>query len=427
MKQPLLVCRICFRTRISLVLCAFCLHFSALAQQQAMGATIGLNFLASDNTTQAFGRPHFGIGVDYFFPDYASTKFLKKYYDRLFSSPKLQLRGQMSVNQFYLKNQPNTSITSVGASVLYFPKAYDYKQKRHFLTEFGYKAGWHSETSAPFHNLFGGIGTRHKLKNDWFLQTNLQYTFAFYDRLDREGRVGFRVKNTDSYLFVGATFLKSFLSVSEAQIREKAKDSLATARSLAMIVIEHTEKNKQSLVLVQDKLLKTALQLDSLNKLLKKRLIRNTDILAEVARLREKLRQYSYDEASKTALDNLIAELNQLQIANYIEKQNAISIAETLKLFDIDIAIAEKNLIDEKENLANAKRFLPFLPSEKTNTYDINQNYVQKAYLNIKAIETNLQKIQDKQILLKTNEKQVQLSIENIEKMTQKINDVIEE
>ena len=216
------------------------------AQYASFGSGIGLNILRSDdipnplinaktttNNYALIGKPRLSLNIDYNFPREITTPFLKRIYNPIFANAHTQLRGQIVFNQFNISEQKNNSIATLGASFLYFPIKIDENKKTNFFIEAGYKLGWNNTVIDPFNCLVAGIGTRHRLGNDWYWQTNLSFSWAFYDYLDQTGLKGYAKTSQDGFFLLNFSLLKPFLTNKELKRVEQSRDSLAVAENFA--------------------------------------------------------------------------------------------------------------------------------------------------------------------------------------------------
>jgi hypothetical protein len=229
---------------------------SLKAQYASFGSGIGLNILMSDEPNNlninnlrisqknytSIGQPSLSLNIDYNFPREITTKFLSKIYNPIFSKQHLQLRGQIIFNQFNISEEKNNSIATFGASFLYFPIKVDENKKTNFFIEMGYKMGWNNTVVDPFNCLVAGIGTRHRLGNDWYWQTNLSYTMAFYDYLDLSGPKGYASTSKDGYFLLNFSLLKPFLTNKEQKRVDQSRDSLAVTENFATSALDKSTK-----------------------------------------------------------------------------------------------------------------------------------------------------------------------------------------
>jgi hypothetical protein len=237
------------------------------AQYASFGSGIGLNILRSDdiatplinaktatNNYALIGSPRLSLNIDYNFPREITQPFLKRIYNPIFSNQHLQLRGQIIFNQFNISKEKNNSIATLGASFLYFPIKIDENKKTNFFIEAGYKLGWNNTIIDPFNCLVAGIGTRHRLGNDWYWQTNLSFSWAFYDYLDQTGPKGYAKTSKDGFLLLNFSLLKPFLTNKEQKRIDQSRDSLAVAENFATNVSFKSIKVFDLIKLVQNHL-----------------------------------------------------------------------------------------------------------------------------------------------------------------------------
>ncbi len=246
------------------------ISYQSNAQSAAFGGGIGINSIfgngvvlpqnkayrlgSGTSTQKAFSKPQMSLTIDYNFPSSVANKWLGFIYNPIFSNKFVRFRGQVGLNQYRITANKNNSILTFGGSFLYFPMAYNAEKKMNLFVESGYKAAFNNASFNPFNCLVMGIGSRHKMGNDWIIQTNLNYTWAFSDAVDQVGTRNYTFKNSDGFAAFNVSFLKSFFSKTEKTATDAAKDSIGMARAFAFQaiqkgqnVIEHT-KSIQELV-----------------------------------------------------------------------------------------------------------------------------------------------------------------------------------
>jgi hypothetical protein len=257
-------------SKFSLLFLLFFFLFSTYlhAQYASFGSGLGLNIIRSDdhsapssintkttsNSYSFIGKPRLSLNIDYNFPREIAAKGFGKLYNPIFSNAHLQLRGQVIFNQFNVSEEKHPSIATIGTSFLYFPVKIDENKKTNFFIEAGYKLGWNNTIVDPFNSFVTGIGTRHRLGNDWYWQTNLSFTWAFYDYLDETGPKGYAKTSQDRFVLLNFSLLKPFLTNKEQKRVEQSRDSLAVAENFAASVVQKSTKAMESIKVVQNDL-----------------------------------------------------------------------------------------------------------------------------------------------------------------------------
>ncbi len=377
-----------FMAKKALSFLAFALFFSSIhAQNQSFGAGIGINSLFSNgvnlpenptarlpltmNAKKSLSKPQMSLNVEYNFPNHLSNKWLGRIYNPVFSNPHLQLRGQVMFNQFRIEDKKNNSIMSFGGSVLYFPVAFEVEKKVNFFIETGYKAAWNNAALDPFHCFVLGIGTRHKMTNDWLLQMNMNYTLAFTDYVDQYGLKGFTLKNSDGYALFNVSILKTFFNSSEKQALDGAKDSLGMARSFAVQANIKGQKVVEDAKMIQ-KSLKPLLDKVQTDKAFVLKLSETALGISDKAiSVRLSLKGKSLDIADRE-IDSLKTAASTVMINRLVEykKVNDVHFLER----DIDKKIQElqRAAQETRQNLKLAFQYLPFLKQLETEVQRIN-------------------------------------------------------
>jgi hypothetical protein len=356
------------------------------AQNQSFGAGIGINSLFSNgvnlpenpiarlpltmNTKKSLSKPQMSLNVEYNFPNRVSNKWLGRIYNPVFSNPHLQLRGQVMFNQFRIGDKKNNSIMSLGGSVLYFPVAFEVEKKVNFFIETGYKAAWNNAALDPFHCFVLGIGTRHKMANDWLLQMNMNYTLAFTDYVDQYGLKGFTLKNSDGYALFNVSILKTFFNSSEKKALDGAKDSLGMARSFAVQANIKGQKVVEDAKMIQ-KHLKPLLDKVQTDKAFALKLSETALGISDKAiSVRLNLKK-SLDVADRE-IDSLKTAASTVMINRLVEykKVNDVHFLER----DIDKKIQElqRDAQETRQNLKRTFQYLPFLKQLETEVQRIN-------------------------------------------------------
>jgi hypothetical protein len=351
-----------------------CVFISSLqAQYASFGSGIGLNMLRSNDLNLSsgintkttndqyaiIGKPRLSLNIDYNFPREISSKWFKKIYNPIFSNAHLQFRGQIIFNQFNVSEEKNSSIATLGGSFLYFPKVIDENKKTNFFIEAGYKWGWNNTIVDPFNGIVTGIGTRHRLGNDWYWQANLTYTFAFYDYLDLSGSKGYAKTSQDGYFLLNFSLLKPFLTNKEQKRVDQSRDSLAVAENFAASVLLKSTKTidvlktfQNQVKAVEDKVLaseKTALKLsETANLIIKK-------VNVGYTHLKTKDERHN-TEREMDSLQSISFSIN-LAYSVEFEKMNFDILSKNpmeQKLVD-----AEQEVNEARQNLLFANKFLP--------------------------------------------------------------------
>ena len=264
---------------------------------------------------------------------------------------------------------------SFGGSILCFPAGFEALRKTNFFVETGYKAAWNNAAFDPFNCFVVGIGTRHNIGDDWFLQTNLSYTFAFNDYIDQFGLKGFTTKKTDGYALFNVSILRSFMSVSEKKVLDRAKDSLGMARSFSVQAIQKGQKVMENTKSIQ-KYLKPLLDKTKADKAAAIKLSETAlDISNKATATRLNLKK------NKTALDWAEMEMDSLKTAasafsinrfidNLYKKSNETQAMER----DVAQKIQElqHDIQEARQNMKLTFQYLPTLKELETETQRIN-------------------------------------------------------
>ncbi len=373
------------------------------AQNQSFGGGIGINSLfsngvnlqqkrdarlGSDNVNQkAFSKPQLSLNIDYNFANKLSNKWLGRIYNPIFSNPHLQLRGQAMFNQFRIDANKNNSILSFGGSLLYFPKAQDAHKSTNFFVETGYKAVLNNATFDPFHSFVLGVGTRHNIGNDWIMQMNINYTFAFYDYVDQYGTNGFTLKNTDGYALFNVSILKPFFNVKEKGALDRAKDSLGMARSFAVQAIEKGKTVTENVKVIQESV-KPLLEKTLKDKALAHKISETALAISDKAisiRLNVK-KSIGLDVAEREidSLKTLTATLSIDRLVDY-------DLASDVHIIERDIAKKiqelQRDLQETKQNLKWTYQYLPFLKDLEKEVQRINVKEGGEARIIITKVE----------------------------------------
>lgn len=358
------------------------------AQNQSLGGGIGINTLYSngvnlsqnqtsrlavvDDSKRTFSKPQMSLNIDYNFPNILKSNLLGRIYNPIFSSHHLQLRGQAMFNQFRISKGNNNSILSFGGSLLYFPVAYVSEKKINIFVETGYKAAWNNAVFDPFHCFVLGIGTRHNLGNDVFLQANINYTFAFNDYVDQYGLKGFTIKNSDGYALFNISILKSFLTVAQKKAQDGAKDSLGMARSFAVQAILKGQKVTEDAKSIQ-KYIKPLLEKTQIDKNFALKISETAFAISNKAvSTRLNLQKDKSLDNAERVIDSLKAAASTLLVNRLVDYEKA----SDAHLIERDIAKKVQELQrDTKEAQQNLKftfQYLPFLKELETEVQRIN-------------------------------------------------------
>jgi hypothetical protein len=430
-----------------LLLFAFFLNQSN-AQNQSFGGGIGLNSLFSNgvnlkqnagyrlglpsNTQKAFSKPQLSLSIDYNFPNKLSNNWLGRFYNPIFASSHLQLRGQVMYNQFRITPEKNNSIVSFGGSLLYFPIVHDATKNFNFFVEAGYKAAWNNAAFDPFNCLVLGAGTRHNLSNDWILQTNVNYTLAFNDYIDQYGFKGFAVKNSDGYALFNVSFLKPFFNGTQKKALDSAKDSLGMARSFAVQAIQkghHVTENVKSI----QKLVKPLLEKIQEDKALALKISETafgvSDKAISVRLNLQKGKALDKAEREMDSLKTVISMLNITRLLDY-EWSNDIHLIER----DVAKKVQElqRDVQDTRQNLKFAFQFLPLLKDLEEEAQRINVKEGAEARMVIskaeqailvgqKDFETAHNSLREIKNSFERADKNVKIALEDIEKTEKEI------
>lgn len=406
------------------------------AQYASYGSGIGLNILRSDDNVdniinartttdknRIIGKPRLSLNIDYNFPREISSKWLRKIYNPVFANPYWQLRGQIIFNQFNIATEKNNSMASLGMSFLYFPKAIDDAKKTNVFIEAGYKMGWNNTVIDPFNNVVLGIGTRHRLGNDWYWQTNLTYTFAFYDYLDNTGPKGYAKTSTDGFFLLNFSLLKPFLTNKEQKRMEQSRDSLAVAENFAETA---TLKSKKAMDLikslhvqlksVEDKVLeneKSALKLGETATLLTMKTLQGYE------RLKHNNEQYYVER-----------EMDSLQSIGF-----SINLAHSVAFEKVNFELVSKNELDQKikdlqQDIKEARQNLlfanKFLPRSKDFTFKIKALEAQELGWARESVEKALKETNLIQARVDRNTLKIKALVTTCEKTDKNIKNAIE-
>ena len=392
-----------------LVFSLFLTHLNA--QNQSLGGGIGLNSLLSNGvnliekstsrvgtptaTKNQFSQPQVSLNIDYNFPNKISNNWLGKIYNPIFGHRHLQMRWQAMFNQFHIDVDKNNSILSFGSSLLYFPVAQDFARNANFFIEVGYKAALNNGTYDPFHSAVFGLGMRHSLRNDWILQTNINYTYAFNEYVNLFGVKGFRVKNTDGFALFNVTILKSFLNFSDQGTLDKAKDSLGMARSFAVQAIDKgqlvSENTKTVQLLIQklnDKIRK--------DKILALK-ISETALVAsyKAVNIRLNLSKSKVFDAAERELDSLYSSISALSIDRLVD----YDLASDVHSAEVDIAKriqeVKRDFQDTRQNLILTYQYLPYLKELEQEVQRINVTEAGEARVIITKLEQMVATVQN--------------------------------
>jgi hypothetical protein len=347
----------------------FLFHFlsvSHYAQTAAFGGGVGFSSLhvekADGNTGgKTFSRPQISLNIDYYFPDKLSKKS-KGLYNTLFGKQYLQLRGQLSINQFKISETQNSSITTLGVSMLYFPTAYRLARKTNFFIDGGYKAGWNNNVVDPFHCLTAGVGMRRRLQNDWFLQTSLNYTFALYDYLDQNGSKGFNWSSNDGFLQLNVTVIKTFYNRDLKKKVDQARDSLAVSKSFSLNAIQKAEA-ADTVVQGLKKDVEVAVKQLSLVKNKAETLSKNAlRLLDNIGVLKSKLSKKVSVPTFERDLDSFRTQLASYNISYLVDLEKANSEQTNSSKLIVQLEALTKEISDARQNTSYAGKFIPFTP-----------------------------------------------------------------
>ncbi len=393
---------LCIAKRSFFVLVFFLFLNDVKAQNQSFGGGIGVNSLFSNgvnlqeknnlrsglyNTQKTFGKPQLSLNIDYNFPNKLSNKMLAKIYNPIFSSPHLQLRGQMMFNQFRIDTDKNNSILSFGGSLLYFLKAQDVGKSSNFFLETGYKAALNNASFDPFHCFVLGVGMRHSIGNDWILQTNINYTFALSDYIDQYGVKGFSFKNSDGYALFNISILKPFFNVIEKGALDRAKDSLGMARSFAVQAIEKGQKVTENVKFIQESV-KPLLEKTLKDKALAFKISETALAISDKAQsIRLKLKKSMGLDIAEREIDSLKTLTSTLSIDRLVD----YDLASDVHVIERDIAKKiqelQTDIQETKQNLKWTYQYLPFLKDLEKEVQRINVKEAGEARIIITKVE----------------------------------------
>jgi hypothetical protein len=419
----------------------FCLLSNALnAQYASFGSGLGGNIIRSDDhsawrsintktTSSAYsfiGQPRLSLNIDYNFPREIAEKGLGKLYNPIFSNAHTQLRGQVIFNQFNVSEQKNTSIATFGASFLYFPVKIDENKKTNFFIEAGYKMGWNNTVVDPFNSFVMGIGTRHRLGNEWYWQTNLSFTWAFYDYLDQTGPKGYAKTSKDGFALLNFTLLKPFLTNKEQKRMEQSRDSLAVAENFAANVVQKSTKASESIKALQNdlKLIEDKIKGYENNLLKISELSNNVtkNVNQGYAHLKTK------DEVLKTEreIDSLQSFTNNtgLTLAFDLEKVQF----ELINRNPLDAKIIElqQEINDTRQNLLLANKFLPRSKDFNFRVQQLEATTLGTAKSSLDKVLKEWQLAQNKLDKNKTRLKNIMLNFEKTAKQLKNANQELE-
>lgn len=358
------------------------LHYT-FSQQPSFGAGIGVNSLRlvqanTEGQTATLSPLQMSLNIDYNFPTRTNIKWLKKIYNSIYSSNKLQLRGQVMINQFRIKAGLGNSITTLGASLLYFPWTQDIQKKTNIFVEFGYKAGFSNILNEPFNSLVLGIGSRYTIGNDWFIQLNMNYTMAFNDYLDQMGVRGLSWGNRDGYFVANVSLLKSFHTQDVKKQIDLARDSLAMTKTLASNVSQ-----KSANLLARIKLFDIQLQeKEAKAKNDQETALKLEETIKDVAQKLQTARKNSTndlsDEKIEQEIESLKTQFSILDLKCFFEQEaltNELS-ANTRNSIDIFYTDFQQDIAITKQLLWQSKAFTPknkMLREEVDNLYIVNE------------------------------------------------------
>jgi hypothetical protein len=384
--------------------------YTTFAQQPSFGAGIGINSLRlvqenKEGNTATLSPLQMSLNIDYNFPNQTNIKWLKKIYNPIYSSNKLQLRVQAMINQFRIKAGLGNSLTSLGASMLYFPWSQDPQKKANSFLELGYKGGFSNISNDPFHSLVLGTGSRYKVGNDWFIQLNISYTIAFNDYLDRMGVRGLSWASRDGYFLANVSLLKSFHTQDAKKQIDLARDSLAMSKTLAVTISQKSTnllgRIKLFNIQLQEKELKAQKDLETVLKL--------QEGMKEIA---EKLQTINPNDANDLLSEKVLQEMETLKtqfsildLKCFFEKEAINNELSTNSQNNIDIFYNDfqQDIVITKQLLWQSKAFMPknkMLKDEVSNLFVINEASMLLAKCDTEAnlIQTRLQ---DRQNLMK--------------------------
>ncbi len=359
---------------LSLVLVFFLAFSPALvAQYASYGSGIGVNILRGDdvssiNTSNArstqegqkmIGQPSLSLNIDYNFPREIASKWLKRLYNPIFANPYLQLRGQVIFNQFNISAEKNNSIATLGTSFLYFPAAIDERKNTNFFLETGYKLGWNNTIVDPFHAVVLGLGTRHRLGNDWYWQTNLSYTFAFYDYLDLSGPKGYAKTSQDGFFLLNFSLLKPFLTNREQKRVDQSRDSLAVAENFASSASSKSAKTLELIKGLQAQVKTIEDRILVSEKSAAKYSEMADTIIAKVAQGYARLKNKNAHYAVEREMDSLQSIGFSINLAHSVDFEKVNFELLSKNPIDQKINEVQQEINDARQNLLFANKFLP--------------------------------------------------------------------
>jgi hypothetical protein len=404
------------------------------AQSPSLGGGLGLNALRSNGTywittnrpqgaKEVFGNPHISLNIDYNFPKKITHKWLSKIYNPVFSNPYLQLRGQLIFNQFRIHNQKDNS---VGSSLLVYLLKFKAERTMNIFTEFGYKGGWNNTVKDPFHAVVMGIGSRHYLGSEWSWQTNLSYTYAFNDYIDKSGTKGLLKTVGDRYVLFNISLLKSFLTDYERRILDKSRDSLAYSKSFAA-----NASQKAKLVAAEVKVL-----LEQFSGLDKKIIEHKTNALAiskianeAIVKTNEALTKFKDSTTVRqleTAIDYLNIQIGDLFIRYRVDLEKATTdlIAKNMvekKMENIEVTAKETRAL-----LKSAYDFIPLNRDLERDVRRAKNNEVGTANRFVIISENDLKKSYIETEKSRTKIKEIMAAFGKAEKDLKEASDIID-
>lgn len=382
----------------------------AFAQQPSFGAGIGINSLRlvkqnSEGTTTNLSPLQVSLNIDYNFPNQTNIKWLKKTYNSIFSDNKFQLRTQVIINQFRIESGVSNSITSIGASMLYFPFRQETQKKVNSFAELGYKGGWSNVSNNPFHGIVFGIGSRYSLENEWLIQLNLSYTMAFNDYLDKMGVRGLNWGNRDGYFLANVSLLKVFYSQTTKKQIDLARDSLAMSKTLAFNVLQKSTSLLERIKLFNEQLqekeekakenLETVLKLEDAMKNIAQNL--------QTARL-NKANSFLHEKIEQE-IEGLRTQFSMLDIRCFFEYESVSNELTTNAKKNIDIFHTDfqQDITITKQLLWQSKEFIPKNKQFRNETNNL--SVINEANMLLSKCETEATliqtRLQQRQILIK--------------------------
>lgn len=414
------------------------------AQNQSFGGGIGVNSIycngvnlienqysrygSTKDNPKAFSKPQMNLNVDYNFPTELSKKwrFLRKIYNPIFSSAHFQVKGQAMFNQFRIDVNNNNSILTFGGSLLYFPVSLNRSKDFNFFIETGYKAAWNNAIDDPFHCAVLGIGARHNLGNDWMLQTNFNYTVAFYDYIDQYGLKGFTVDSREGYAVFNVSVLKSIFNKTEKRGLDRAKDSLGMAHTLALQVTEKGLKVTENVKSIEESL-RPLLEKTQKDKALSYKIFETGYNIGEKAiSIRVNLKKRKELDAADRQIDSLKTLISTLNISRLVD----YDWANDGHVFEQEIAKkiheSENDIQEMKQNLKLSFGYLPTLETMQQDVQRFKVKEVGDARLAVISIEQAVVITQKEYNEASNNVKEIQLSFDKGEKNIKNALDEIE-